>query len=66
MRFRVALLGQFVYIDWVGVLASNSAKDLILGNVPATVSHTDASNLRLGPAASIDGGSIPLLHLGVG
>ena len=65
MRFLVAFLGQFVDIDWVGVIAMNSAKEYILGNVTPIIWHPDVTHRMLLPMASIDGGPIPLLHLGV-
>jgi len=65
MALLVAILGQFVDIDWVGVLARHTAKESILGNVPSNIWHSDVTHLMHLPEASIDGGHIPRLHLGV-
>ena len=65
MRFLVAFLGHFVDIHSVRVLTWNSAKELIWGNVPPILWHADVSHLMLLLGASIDGGPILLLHVGV-
>jgi hypothetical protein len=65
MCFLVAFLRQFVGIDWVGALTKNSAKELILRNVTPIFWHPDVTHLTVLPAPSIDGGPIPLLHLGI-
>jgi hypothetical protein len=65
VRFLVAFLGQFADIDWVRVLAQNSATEQISDNVPSIFWHHDVTNPRCLPATSIDGGPIPLVHLGV-
>ena len=63
--FPVAFLRQLLDIDWVGVLAKNSAKESILGNVPPMFRHPTVTHLTLWWAASIDGGLFLLMHSGV-
>jgi len=65
VRFLVAILGLFVNIDWVGVLAKNSAAEWIAGNIPPIFLHPDDTHLTLLLVASINEGPVPLLHLGV-